>query len=232
MTTSRRPIPILQRQLAEQLVSARLQAVTLTAFDEVDLTALTALLDEVQAAFSAKYAVALSHLPFFIKATVAALKQVPPLRCRIDGEDLVESDRYDLAVTLTTPAGAIAPVLRDCEAKSIAALELELADLTTKARAGDLTIPDLQGGVLTLANATGPGILFGTPALNQPQSAVLGLHAIHHRPVAREGRVLPCPMMYLALGYDARIIDSATAAAFLSHLKSALETPVGLLLTP
>jgi len=232
MTTTRRPLPTLQLQLAEQLVRARLQAVTLTAFDEVDLTGLTALLAEVQAAFTAKYGVQLTPLPFFIKAAVAALRQVPSLRSRIDGDDVVESDRYDLAVTLATPAGAIAPVLRDCDAKSIATLELELADLAIKAQAGTLTIPDLQGGVLTLANATAPGILFGTPALNQPQSAVLGLHAIQHRPVAREGRVALCPMMYLALGYDARLIDAFSAAAFLSHLKSALEMPIRLILTP
>lgn len=230
MPVTRRPLDPLRLRLAEQLVQARHQAVVLTAFDEADLGPLTALCDEVRAAFAAKYGLTLGFLPFFLKAAVAALRDVPAFMSRLDGTDVLEATEPDLAVTLDTPGGIVAPVLRGCDTKPIAALERELAELSARAREGALTVPELQGGVLTLADASGAGPLFATPAPNLPQSGVLGLHPVRRRPVACGDRTVLRPMMYLALSYDARWIEAAAAAAFLARFKAVLETPVALLL--
>ena len=227
--STRRPLTDLERQLAGQLVQTRLQAVTLTAFDELDPGPLLDLHDQVAEAFLAKYGVALSLLPFFLKAVVVALKQVPVFMSHIDGDDRVECSRYDLSVAVDSSCGYAQPVLRDCDGASIAELAAKLAGLTARVRTGELTVPELLGGVLALTHRDGMGPLFATPALNSPQSAALVIHPIQQRPVARGGRVVVRPLMNLSLSYDARLIPDAAAAAFLAHFKSAITAPVGLL---
>jgi 2-oxoglutarate dehydrogenase E2 component (dihydrolipoamide succinyltransferase) len=222
---------MLRRKIATQLVNAQQTAAILTTFNEVDLSAVQDLRNQVQDAFQLKHGVKLGLMSFFIKATVTALQKVPALNARIDGDEVIENHFYDLAVAISTPTGLIAPVLRDCDQKSFADLERELAELATRARAGQLTIADLQGGVFTLSNGGVFGSLFSTPILNAPQSGLLGMHTIQQRPVARDGQVVIRPMMYLALSYDHRLVDGKDAVAFLSQLKSSLETPISLLLT-
>jgi 2-oxoglutarate dehydrogenase E2 component (dihydrolipoamide succinyltransferase) len=229
--TTRRKLSMLRRKIATQLVNAQQTAAILTTFNEVDLSAVQDLRSQVQDAFQLKHGVKLGLMSFFIKATVTALQKVPALNARIDGDEVIENHFYDLAVAISTPTGLIAPVLRDCDQKSFADLERELAELATRARAGQLTIADLQGGVFTLSNGGVFGSLFSTPILNAPQSGLLGMHAIQQRPVARDGQVVIRPMMYLALSYDHRLVDGKDAVAFLSQLKSSLETPISLLLT-
>jgi 2-oxoglutarate dehydrogenase E2 component (dihydrolipoamide succinyltransferase) len=221
---------MLRRKLATQLVNAQQTAAILTTFNEVDMTAVMDLRHQVQEAFTAKYGIKLGLMAFFIKASVAALKQVPILNARIDGGEVIENHFFDISVAISTPAGLIVPVLRDCERKSLAELERELADLAGKARAGQLTLADLQGGVFTISNGGVYGSLLSTPILNAPQSGLLGMHAIQQRPVARAGQVVIRPMMYLALSYDHRLIDGKEAVTFLNQLKACLETPLGLLL--
>ena len=229
--TTRRKLSMLRRKIATQLVNAQQTAAILTTFNEVDLSAVQDLRNQVQDAFQLKHGVKLGLMSFFIKATVTALQKVPALNARIDGDEVIENHFYDLAVAISTPTGLIAPVLRDCDQKSFADLERELAELAARARAGQLTIADLQGGVFTLSNGGVFGSLFSTPILNSPQSGLLGMHTIQQRPVARDGQVVIRPMMYLALSYDHRLVDGKDAVAFLSQLKSSLETPISLLLT-
>jgi 2-oxoglutarate dehydrogenase E2 component (dihydrolipoamide succinyltransferase) len=229
--TTRRKLSQLRRKIATQLVNAQQTAAILTTFDEVDMGAVQELRSQVQDAFTRKYGVKLGLMSFFIKAAVAALKQVPILNARIDGTDVVENHFFDIAVAVSTASGLIVPVLRECDQKPFATLERDLANLAENARAGKLSIADLQGGVFTISNGGVHGSLFSTPILNPPQSGLLGMHAIQHRPVARDGQVVIRPMMYLALSYDHRLVGERDAVRFLSHLKATLESPIRLLLT-
>ena len=221
---------MLRRKIATRLVNAQRTAAILTTFNEADLGALLDLRQQVQESFVLKHGVKLGLMSFFIKATVSALRAVPVLNARIDGDDLVENHFFDLSVAIATPQGLVAPVLRDCDRKSFGEIEHELADLAERARAGKLTLPELQGGVFTLSNGGTYGSLFSTPILNPPQSGILGMHAIQQRPVARHGQTVVRPMMYLALSYDHRVADGQQAVTFLNHLKDCVESPMRLLL--
>jgi 2-oxoglutarate dehydrogenase E2 component (dihydrolipoamide succinyltransferase) len=228
--TTRRKLSLLRRKIATQLVNAQQTAAILTTFNEVDMSAVMELRSQVQESFTQKYGFKLGLMSFFIKATVAALKQVPTLNARIDGTDVIENHFFDISVAIATATGLIVPVLRECDQKSFAELERELADLAEKARAGKLTLADLQGGVFTISNGGVYGSLLSTPILNAPQSGLLGMHTIQQRPVARDGEVVIRPMMYLALSYDHRLVDGKDAVTFLNQLKASLETPIHLLL--
>jgi len=161
---------------------------------------------------------------------VLALKQVPSLNARIDGTDIVENHFYDIGVAISTDKGLFVPVLRDCDQNSLAGIERDIAAYAEKARAGKITLDDLQGGVFTLSNGGVYGSLLSTPILNPPQSGILGMHTIQPRPVARNGQVVIRPMMYLALSYDHRLVDGREAVTFLNHVKASLEEPTRLLL--
>ena len=228
--TTRRKLSLLRRKIATQLVNAQQTAAILTTFNEVDMSAVMELRSQVQEAFTQKYGFKLGLMSFFIKATVAALKYVPTLNARIDGTDVIENHFFDISVAIATATGLIVPVLRECDQKSFAELERELADLAEKARAGKLTLADLQGGVFTISNGGVYGSLLSTPILNAPQSGLLGMHTIQQRPVARDGQVVIRPMMYLALSYDHRLVDGREAVQFLVKIKEYIEDPAWMLL--
>jgi 2-oxoglutarate dehydrogenase E2 component (dihydrolipoamide succinyltransferase) len=230
MNPNRRPLSPLELQLAEQLVQSRLQAVALTAFGRVDLGPLMDLHAQVGEAFRLKYGTALGLLPFLVKAAARALEQTPRMMGRLDGGDWVTADSADLAVEISTPAGRFQPVLRGCAHAPVAELAADLADLAERAAGGSLTIPDLQGGVLTLI-AHGPeGPECSTPALGGGPGAVLAIHPARHQPAACGGSITIRPVAKLALSHDARTVTTTDAAAFLAAFRDALQTPVGLLL--
>jgi 2-oxoglutarate dehydrogenase E2 component (dihydrolipoamide succinyltransferase) len=169
-------------------------------------------------------------MSFFIKSVCEALKAVPQVNGRIEGDDIVINHYYDIGVAVGTEKGLVVPVLRDCDHKSFGQIEKDLSDYAVKARDGKITIEDLQGGVFTISNGGIYGSLLSTPILNPPQSAILGMHAIQQRPVALNGKVEIRPMMYLALSYDHRLIDGKEAVTFLVRIKECLEQPTRLLL--
>src|SRR5690606_34248672 len=152
---------------------------------------------------------------FFIKAVVEALKSVPAVGARIEGDEIVEQHFYDIGVAVSTERGLIVPVVRECAQKSFAELEKDIAAYAVQAREGKVGLPDLQGGVFTITNGGIFGSLLSTPILNPPQSGILGMHSIQQRPVAVDGQVVIRPMMYLALSYDHRLIDGKEAVTFL-----------------
>ena len=137
---------------------------------------------------------------------------------------------YDIGVAVSTERGLIVPVVRDCDQKSFAQLEKDIADYAVKAREGKVGLPDLQGGVFTITNGGIFGSLLSTPILNPPQSGILGMHSIQQRPVAVDGQVVIRPMMYLALSYDHRLIDGKEAVTFLVRVKQCIENPERILL--
>ena len=222
---TRRRMSPLRRKIADRLVSAQHNAAILTTFNEADLSKLIALRTEVQPVFQAEHGVKLGFMSFFIQAAVHALKAVPAVNARIEGEEIVEQHYYDIGVAVGTEKGLVVPVLRDCDQLDLAGLEKALAEFAQRAREGKLSLPDLEGGVFTISNGGIYGSVMSTPILNPPQSAILGMHAIQQRPVAVDGRVEIRPMMNLALSYDHRLIDGKEAVTFLIQIKKFVENP-------
>lgn len=227
--TTRRKLSPLRRKIASQLVQAQQQAALLTTFNEVDMSAVMDLRQRVQDGFVAKHGIKLGFMSFFLKAVVEALKAVPQVNARIDGDDIVENHFYDVGVAVGTEKGLIVPVIRDCDGKSFADIEKDIAGFAQKAREGRIQLEDLQGGVFTISNGGIYGSLLSTPIVNPPQSGILGMHAIQQRPVAVKGEVVIRPMMYLALTYDHRLVDGKEAVTFLIRVKECIEDPARLL---
>lgn len=223
-TTRSRMTP-LRRKIASQLVNAQQQAAILTTFNEVDMTAVMALRKQVQESFVARHGVKLGFMSFFVKAVVEALREVPKVNARIDGDEIVQNHFYDIGVAVGTEKGLLVPVIRDCDRKDFAEIEQDIAGYAARAREGKIQLADIQGGGFTISNGGIYGSLLSTPILNPPQSGILGMHTIQQRPVAVDGRVEIRPMMYLALSYDHRIVDGKEAVTFLIRVKECIEAP-------
>jgi 2-oxoglutarate dehydrogenase E2 component (dihydrolipoamide succinyltransferase) len=227
--TTRRKLSPLRRKIATQLVNAQQDAAILTTFNECDMSAVMGLRKKLQEDFVARHGIKLGFMSFFIKAVVEALKTVPSINARMDGEELVENHFYDIGVAVGTEKGLIVPVIRDADQKSFAEIEQDIVGYATRARDGKLQLKDLTGGVFTISNGGVYGSLLSTPILNPPQSAILGMHTIQQRPVAVDGEVVIRPMMYLALSYDHRVVDGKEAVTFLIRIKDCIENPTRLL---
>jgi 2-oxoglutarate dehydrogenase E2 component (dihydrolipoamide succinyltransferase) len=210
-------------------VSAQQNAALLTTFNECDMSSVMQLRKELQEDFIAKYGVKIGFMSIFIKAVVDALKEVEQINARIDGTDLIRNHFFDIGVAVGSEKGLVVPVIRDCDNKSFAQIEKDIAEYASRANQGKLEIADLQGGVFTISNGGIYGSMLSTPIINSPQSAILGMHNIIDRPVAVEGKVVIRPMMYLALSYDHRIVDGKEAVTFLRRVKDCVENPARLL---
>jgi len=221
----RKKMSPLRRKIAQQLVMAQHTAAILTTFNECDMSAVQELRKSKQDGFTKKYGIKLGLMSFFVKAAVEALKAVPAVNGRIEGDDFIQNNFYDIGVAVGTERGLVVPVVRDADKKSFADLERDIADYAGKARDGKLKLEDLQGGTFTITNGGVYGSLFATPILNPPQSGILGMHKIMPRPMAVDGKVEVRPMMYLALSYDHRAIDGKEAVTFLIKVKECIEDP-------
>jgi 2-oxoglutarate dehydrogenase E2 component (dihydrolipoamide succinyltransferase) len=228
--TSRKKLTPLRRKIAAQLVMAQHTAAILTTFNECDMSGVMALRKQMQEEFTKRHGVKLGFMSFFIKSVVDALKAVPAINSRMDGDELVQNKYYDIGVAVGTERGLIVPVLRNCDEKSFGEIESDLVGFATKAREGKMGLDDLQGGVFTISNGGVYGSLLSTPILNPPQSGILGMHKIQERPVAEKGQIAIRPMMFLALSYDHRVVDGKEAVTFLIRVKDCIENPARLLL--
>ncbi len=220
----------LRQTIARRLKEAQNTAAMLTTFNEVDMSAVMDLRSRYKDEFEKRHAVKLGFMGFFVKACVAALKDVPNVNAEIDGDDLIYKNHYDIGVAVGSERGLVVPVVRDADALGLAGIEREIAALGKKARDGTLSLEDLQGGTFTISNGGVYGSLMSTPILNAPQSGILGMHKIEDRPVVVKGQIVIRPMMYLALSYDHRVVDGQGAVTFLVHVKSYIEDPARLLL--
>jgi 2-oxoglutarate dehydrogenase E2 component (dihydrolipoamide succinyltransferase) len=226
---TRKKMSPLRKKIADQLVSAQRTAAILTTFNECDMSNVMALRSKLQDSFVAKNGVKLGFMSFFIKAVVEALKAVPQINVRVEGEEIVQQHYYDIGVAVGTERGLIVPVLRDADQKSFAELEKDILGYAAKAKEGKIQVSDLTGGVFTISNGGVYGSLLSTPIINPPQSAILGMHSIQQRPVAVDGQVVIRPMMYLALSYDHRVVDGKEAVTFLIRVKDCIENPARML---
>ncbi|MCK5797425.1 MAG: 2-oxoglutarate dehydrogenase complex dihydrolipoyllysine-residue succinyltransferase [Deltaproteobacteria bacterium] len=225
-----RPMSSLRRRVAERLVEVQQNAAILTTFNEVDMSAVMAARLRYQDRFIARYGQKLGFMSFFVKAVVDALKAVPSVNARIEGDDIIENHYYDIGVAVGTDKGLVVPVVRDADRLGFGELEERISDFGLRARERRLELSEIIGGVFTISNGGVYGSLVSTPILNPPQSAILGMHAIKKRAVVVEDdRIEARPMMYLALSYDHRLIDGREAVTFLKHIVEILEDPQRLL---
>jgi len=220
----------LRQTIARRLKDAQNTAAMLTTFNEVDMSEVMGMRTRYKEAFEKKHGAKLGFMGFFVKACVQALKDIPAVNAEIDGADLVYKNYYHLGIAVGTDRGLVVPVVRDCDALSIAGIEKAIADVGKRARDGALKIEEMQGGTFTITNGGIYGSLMSTPILNAPQSGILGMHKIQERPIVVAGKIEIRPMMYLALSYDHRVVDGKEAVTFLVRVKEALEDPARLVL--
>lgn len=215
----------IRQKIAERLVQAQHTAAILTTFNEVDMGPVMEIRNQRKEGFKEKYGVPLSFMSFFTRACALGLKSIPEVNAYIDGTDIVYHDYQDIGIAVGTDRGLVVPIIRDAGNKTFVQLEKDLADFSTRARGGKLGIQEMTGGTFTISNGGVYGSLLSTPILNPPQSAILGMHRIQDRPMAKDGQVVIRPMMFLALSYDHRIIDGKEAVTFLIAVKDGLESP-------
>jgi 2-oxoglutarate dehydrogenase E2 component (dihydrolipoamide succinyltransferase) len=220
----------LRQTIARRLKDAQNTAAMLTTFNEVDMTAVMEMRKKYKELFEKKHGVKLGFMGFFTKAVCHALQEIPAVNAEIDGTDIIYKNFAHIGVAVGTDKGLVVPVVRDADEMSIAEVEKEIGNLGRKARDGDLSMADMQGGTFTISNGGVYGSLMSTPILNAPQSGILGMHKIDQRPVVVNGEIVIRPMMYLALSYDHRIVDGKEAVTFLVRVKESLEDPERLVL--
>jgi 2-oxoglutarate dehydrogenase E2 component (dihydrolipoamide succinyltransferase) len=180
--------------------------------------------------FEKVHGVRLGYMAFFVMASIEALKRFPIVNASVEGSDIIYHGYFDIGIAVGSPRGLVVPILRDAHRLNMAEIEKVVAEFARKAKDNTLTLEELTGGTFTITNGGVFGSLMSTPILNPPQSAILGMHKIEDRPIARDGQVVIRPMMYLALSYDHRVIDGREAVQFLVTIKEQLEDPNRLLL--
>lgn len=220
----------MRKTIAARLVSAKNNTAMLTTFNEVDLSAINELRKKYQDKFVSKYGIKLGYMSLFAKACAKVLMEMPDVNAMITGNDIVYHDYVDISIAISTPTGLVVPPIQNVESLGFHDIELKIKELADKARNGKLTLDEMKGGTFTITNGGTFGSLLSTPIINEPQSAILGMHAIKDRPVAVDGQVVIRPMMYLALSYDHRIIDGSTSVTFLVKVKELLEDPMTLMM--
>ena len=218
-----------RKRIAENLLLAQHSTAHLTTFNEIDMSATTALRNRLKDKVEKEHGVKLSFMPFFVKAATMALKAYPLVNSQIDGDSIVYKHYVNMGIAVASDAGLVVPNVKDADQKGMLAISRDIAGLASKARAGKLAMDDLTGGTFTITNGGVFGSLISTPIINFPQVAILGLHKTQDRPVAIDGKVEIRPMMYVALSYDHRVIDGQQAVLFLVRIKELMEDPAAML---
>ena len=227
---TRSKLSMLRRKVAERLVSAKNETAMLTTFNEVDMSAIFELRDKYKEDFKNKHGVGLGFMSFFTKAVVRALEMYPAVNSMIDGKEMISFDFCDISIAVSGPKGLMVPVIRNAENLTFRGIEAEVKRLAIRAREGEITVDEMTGGTFTITNGGVFGSMLSTPIINPPQSAILGMHNIVERPIARDGAIAIAPIMYVAVSYDHRIIDGKESVGFLVAIKEALESPEALLM--
>ena len=224
------PMTRMRARIAERLMQSKNSIAMLTSFNEVNLSKVVAMRKQLGEQFEKTHGVKLGFMSFFVRAACEALKRQPAVNASVDGNDVIYHGYQDISVAVSTERGLVTPVLRDAQSMGFAEIEKAIGDFAKRAREGGLTLDELQGGTFTITNGGTFGSLFSTPIVNPPQSAILGMHTIKERAVVENGQVVAAPMMYIAISYDHRIIDSKDAVLFLVDIKNQLENPQRMLL--
>jgi 2-oxoglutarate dehydrogenase E2 component (dihydrolipoamide succinyltransferase) len=219
-----------RKRIAEHLLEAQHATAHLTTFNEIDMSAVSALRERIKERVEKERGVKLSFMPFFVKAACLALETYPVVNAQIDGDSVVYKHYVNMGIAVASDAGLVVPNIKDAHAKGMIEISSDIVALAKRARDGKLTMDDLTGGTFTITNGGVFGSLVSTPIINYPQVAILGLHKIQDRPIAVNGKVEIRPMMYVALSYDHRIIDGQQAVLFLVRIKDLMEDPATMLI--
>lgn len=220
----------LRQTIGKRLVAVKNETAMLTTFNEVDLTEVMAIRKKYKEKFKETHGVGLGYMSFFTKAVTMALQEFPAVNGQIDGNQIITHNYVDVSIAVSSPRGLVVPVIRDAHLMSLAEIEQAVLHYALKARSGDVSMQDMEGGTFSITNGGIFGSMLSTPIINPPQSAILGMHNIVERPMAVNGEVKIRPIMYVALSYDHRIIDGKEAVSFLYKIKERLEDPSRLLL--
>ncbi len=223
--TVRKPMTPIRKRIAQRLLEAKQKTALLTTFNEIDMSRVMALRSDYKESFLKAHGVSLGFMSFFIKASVAALQEIPELNAFIDGDDIVYHHYHHIGVAIGTKRGLVVPVIRHAEKMGFAAVEQAIIDYVAKIKENRLELADLEGGTFTVSNGGVYGSLLSTPLLNMPQSGILGMHKIEKRPVVVDDQIVIRPMMYVALSYDHRMVDGGEAVTFLKRVKEFVENP-------
>ena len=217
-------------RIADRLRDAQNTNAMLTTFNEIDMSSYINMRKDFGEAFLKRHEIKLGFMSGFVEASTLALMEQPVVNAVIDGKDMVYRDFVDISVAVSTPKGLVVPVLRNCQDMEMHHVEKEMAHLGQKAKKNEITLEDMTGGSFTITNGGVFGSMMGTPIINPPQSAILGMHATKMRPVVVGSQILARPIMYVALTYDHRIIDGREAVLFLRQIKETIEDPRRILL--
>ncbi|MBJ04488.1 MAG: dihydrolipoyllysine-residue succinyltransferase [Flavobacteriales bacterium] len=223
---SRTRLSTLRRKLATRLVSVKNDTAMLTTFNEVNMSEINSIRNKYKEAFQKKHDCKLGYMSFFTKSVSRSLQLFPNVNSMIDGDDLVSFDFIDISIAVSSPKGLMVPVLRNVSKLSFYTVEQEIQNLAQKAREGSISLSEMTGGTFTITNGGVFGSMLSTPIINPPQSAILGMHNIVDRAIVIDQEIKICPMMYLALSYDHRVIDGRESVGFLVAIKEALENPI------
>ncbi|MEZ5008020.1 MAG: 2-oxoglutarate dehydrogenase complex dihydrolipoyllysine-residue succinyltransferase [Chitinophagales bacterium] len=215
----------LRRTISKRLVAAKNETAMLTTFNDVDMSRVLEIREQFKEKFKEQHDISLGFMSFFSKACALALQKFPGINAYLNEEEITYHDYVDISIAVSTPKGLVVPVIRNAESLSFAEIEQEVKRLAIAGRDGNLSLDDMQGGTFTISNGGVFGSLMSTPIINQPQSAILGLHRIEDRPVAINGKVEIRPMMYMAMSYDHRIVDGKESVSFLVMVKDFIENP-------
>jgi 2-oxoglutarate dehydrogenase E2 component (dihydrolipoamide succinyltransferase) len=215
----------LRRTISKRLVAAKNETAMLTTFNDVDMSRVLEIREQYKDSFKAAHEIGLGFMSFFSKAAALALKNYPAVNAYVEEDNIIYHDFVDISIAVSTPKGLVVPVIRNVESLSFAEIEQEVKRLAIAGRDGQLSLEEMQGGTFTISNGGVFGSLLSTPIINQPQSAILGLHRIEDRPVAIKGKVEIRPMMYMALSYDHRIVDGKESVSLLASIKDYIENP-------
>lgn len=219
----RQPASRVRRTIADNLVAAQHTAAILTTFNEADMSPVMVFRKKYKEAFQAKHGISLGIVGIFGRAVIRAIRSFPMVNATFTGDEIITRDFVDLSIAVSTDTGLVVPVIRDADRMTLAQFEKKLVELSEKAKARKLSIPEMSGGTFTISNGGVFGSLLSTPILNMSQSGILGLHKIQDRPVVVNGEITIRPMMYLALSYDHRLIDGREAVSFLVAIKEGIE---------
>jgi 2-oxoglutarate dehydrogenase E2 component (dihydrolipoamide succinyltransferase) len=219
-----------RKRIAENLLLSQHNTAHLTTFNEIDMSAVSALRERMKEKIEKEHGVKLSFMPFFVKATCMALKAFPVVNASIDGDYIVYHHYVNMGIAVASDAGLVVPSIKDADRKGMLDISRDIVALAKKARDGKLSMDDLTGGTFTITNGGVFGSLVSTPIINYPQAGILGLHKTQDRPIAVNGQVVIRPMMYIALSYDHRIIDGQQAVLFLVKVKELMEDPGAMLI--
>ena len=222
---SRKRLSTLRRKLATRLVNVKNNTAMLTTFNEVNMSEINSIRNKHKEVFQKTHNCKLGFMSFFTKSVSRALELFPNVNSMIDGDDLVSFDFIDISIAVSSPKGLMVPVLRNAGKMNFHEVEIEIQNLAQKAREGSISLDEMIGGTFTITNGGVFGSMLSTPIINPPQSAILGMHNIVDRAIVVDGEIKICPMMYLALSYDHRVIDGRESVGFLVAIKEALENP-------